>query len=242
MASSSRLDSSKLNSKLLDKGFVAEVNEPIFKSITVANANGRLIDRSTDTEAKILNNVATQLGNNSKASGNIILFTEREPCVSCTMNIEKFRKKYPNVSLNIVDSNGHLYTPNRRGTVSEMNKPSYFDIRLDVLEAFYLFLIQKGYGMNMNCEDILGYLSYDYEEGYSKMNKIMIDVVIYALEGKISSSKHVFNKIKSNIIDNIQSLDFKLLIRLLPDDEKTELLSDLYLLSLIDISFRDQLL
>ena len=52
---------------------------------------------------------------------------------------------------------------------NNMNRPSYFETRLDVLEAFYSFLIQKGYGLNMNCEDVLGYLSYDYEEGYSKM-------------------------------------------------------------------------
>ena len=113
MASSSRLDTSKLSNSLMEKGFVAQVDKPTFKSFTVANANGRLIDRSTDTEAKILNNVAAQLGNNSKATGRITLFTEREPCVSCSINIDQFRKKYPNIDLNIVDSNGYLYTPNK---------------------------------------------------------------------------------------------------------------------------------
>lgn len=126
--------------------------------------------------------------------------------------------------------------------VNKLNKPSYFEIRLDVLEAFYLFLIQKGYGLNMNYEDVLGYLAYDYEDGYSKMDKIMIDLVIYALEGKISNSNVVFNKIKKNIVDNIKSYDFKLLIGLLSNNERVELLSDLHILKFIDSETRDKLL
>lgn len=61
-----------------------------------------------------LNNVAAQLGNNTSAKGTINLFTERPPCVSCSINIDQFRQKYPNIQLNIVDSNGYLYTPNKR--------------------------------------------------------------------------------------------------------------------------------
>ena len=125
---------------------------------------------------------------------------------------------------------------------NNMNRPSYFETRLDVLEAFYSFLIQKGYGLNMNCEDVLGYLSYDYEEGYSNMDRIMIDLVIYALEGKISNSKKTFDKIKKDIVENIKSNEFKLLIGLLPSDERSEFLSDLYILDFINVELRDQLL
>lgn len=123
-----------------------------------------------------------------------------------------------------------------------MNKPSYFDTRLDVLEAFYLFLIQKGYGMNNSCEEVMGYLSYDYEEGYSTINKIMIDVVIYALEGKICNSKDVLDKIKVRIFENLKSYDFRLLLGLLPDNEKFEFLSDLYLLKFINKEDIDKLM
>ena len=99
--------------QLLEKGFVGKVENPIFESMTINNSKGIPINRSTDTEAKILNNIANQLGNNSNAKGSITLFTEREPCASCAINIDQFRKKYPNIDLNIVDSNGYLYTPNK---------------------------------------------------------------------------------------------------------------------------------
>ena len=112
MASSSKLESPK--PQLLEKGFVGKVENPIFKSMTINNSAGIPINRSTDTEAKILNNIANQLGNNSNVKGTITLFTEREPCASCTINIDQFRKKYPNINLNIVDSNGYLYTPKKR--------------------------------------------------------------------------------------------------------------------------------
>jgi len=45
-------------------GFVGLVPE-IFTSTIVPSANGTLIDRVTDSEAKILNNVAIQLGDNT---------------------------------------------------------------------------------------------------------------------------------------------------------------------------------
>lgn len=86
MASSSKLESPK--PQLLEKGFVGKVENPIFKSMTINNSAGIPINRSTDTEAKILNNIANQLGNNSNVKGTITLFTEREPCASCTINID----------------------------------------------------------------------------------------------------------------------------------------------------------
>ncbi|MEG6548461.1 deaminase domain-containing protein [Acinetobacter bereziniae] len=112
MASSSKLESPK--PQLVEKGFVGKIDNSIFESMTINNSKGIPINRSTDTEAKILNNIANQLGNNSNAKGTITLFTEREPCASCTINIDQFRRKYPNINLNIVDSNGYLYTPNKR--------------------------------------------------------------------------------------------------------------------------------
>lgn len=112
MASSSKLESPK--PQLVEKGFVGKIDNSIFESMTIKNSKGIPINRSTDTEAKILNNIANQLGNNSNAKGRITLFTECKPCASCTINIDQFRRKYPNINLNIVDSNGYLYTPNKR--------------------------------------------------------------------------------------------------------------------------------
>lgn len=112
MASSSKLGSPK--PQLVNKGFVGNVDNPIFESMIINNSKGIPINRSTDTEAKILNNIANQLGNNTKATGSITLFTERQPYASCSTNMDQFRKKYPNIDLNIVDSNGCLYTPKRK--------------------------------------------------------------------------------------------------------------------------------
>ncbi|WP_076893414.1 deaminase domain-containing protein, partial [Burkholderia pseudomallei] len=56
----------------------------------------------------ILNNVAAQLGDNTSVSGVINLFTERPPCTSCSNVIQQFQNKYPNIKINVMDSNGVL--------------------------------------------------------------------------------------------------------------------------------------
>lgn len=58
-------------------------------------------DRKWDTEAKILEEIALLLGDNTAISGKIDLFTERMPCPSCNDVIFAFRQKYPNIKLNI---------------------------------------------------------------------------------------------------------------------------------------------
>ena len=45
-----------------------------------------------------------------------------------------------------------------------------------------------------------------------------------------------------HIVENIKSNEFKLLIGLLPSDERSEFLSDLYILDFINVELRDQLL
>ena len=119
MAASSKLQKGDLDKRVdtLGKaGFVAQVEKPTFSAFTVEDARGRTIHRSVDTENKILNNIAAQLGNNTNAKGTINLFTEREPCLSCSMNISQFRQRYPNIELKIIDSSGNLYTPKKKGT------------------------------------------------------------------------------------------------------------------------------
>ncbi|VDO08772.1 unnamed protein product, partial [Brugia timori] len=66
-------------------GFVGEVPET-FASSTVPTDSTRpfLLNRSIDSEAKILNNIAVQLGENTSAKGVVNLFTERAPCLSCS--------------------------------------------------------------------------------------------------------------------------------------------------------------
>jgi filamentous hemagglutinin len=95
-------------------GFVGQVPE-IFPSTIVSSANGTLIDRVVDSEAKILNNIAVQLGDNTSVTGTINLFTERPPCSSCSNVIDLFKLKYPGIAVNIFDNAGKLILPTKSG-------------------------------------------------------------------------------------------------------------------------------
>jgi The BURPS668_1122 family of deaminases len=55
------------------------------------------IDRDIDSEYKILDNIAGQLGDNRAASGRVNLISERPPCPSCQGVIQQFQARYPNV-------------------------------------------------------------------------------------------------------------------------------------------------
>ena len=64
-------------------------------------------DRGVDTESKILEEIAHELGFNKfkvdeSVTGTIYVFTERKPCLSCEGVINKFKKMFPNVNLYVV--------------------------------------------------------------------------------------------------------------------------------------------
>ncbi|MED4454353.1 deaminase domain-containing protein [Metabacillus fastidiosus] len=87
--------------------------EPVFKAKKVDPDNARVDTpeaylRDYDTEYKILNDIASQLGNNKYAKGTINLFTERLTCQSCTDVIMDFRKQYPNITVNILTNDGKV--------------------------------------------------------------------------------------------------------------------------------------
>ncbi len=111
MAASSRIANPTLEQQAL--GFVGQVTE-VFPSSVVPLPNGFPLLREVDSEAKILNNVATQLGNNTSATGTINLLTERAPCASCSNVIQQFQAKYPNIKVNVLD-NGGVIPPTRKG-------------------------------------------------------------------------------------------------------------------------------
>ena len=97
-------------------GFVGQVPETFPSSVVpTAGATPVQLLRTVDSEAKILNNVAGQLGDNTSATGTINLFTERPPCDSCSNVIDMFRNKYPNITLNVFDNNGVLIPPTKKG-------------------------------------------------------------------------------------------------------------------------------
>lgn len=77
-----------------------------FKYESLPSTAGRLIQRNTDSEYKILDNLADRLGNNVSAKGIVTIFTERPACGSCLGVIEQFQQKYPGIEVNILDNNG----------------------------------------------------------------------------------------------------------------------------------------
>jgi The BURPS668_1122 family of deaminases len=96
-------------------GFVGEVPETFSSTALPTGSNPPfMLSRAGDSEAKILNNIAAKLGNNTSATGTINLITERAPCASCSNIIEKFKAKYPNINLNVFDNGGANIPPTRK--------------------------------------------------------------------------------------------------------------------------------
>lgn len=114
MAASSKLDVPTVAQT--SNGFVGLVPETFPSSVVpTGGASPVQLLRSVDSEAKILNNVAAQLGDNTAATGTINLLTERAPCSSCSNVIDLFRAKYPNVRINVFDNSGKVIPPTKKG-------------------------------------------------------------------------------------------------------------------------------
>ncbi|MFS0814980.1 deaminase domain-containing protein [Peribacillus phoenicis] len=67
--------------------------------------------RDSDTEYKILNDIAFRIGDNTQVSGDIKLFTELDTCTSCNRVIAEVSAKYPNISLEVIHNNGERIKP-----------------------------------------------------------------------------------------------------------------------------------
>ncbi|MEH7469859.1 deaminase domain-containing protein, partial [Priestia megaterium] len=67
---------------------------PMFKATEAVGKEGESYLRNTDTEYKILNDIASRLGENTQATGKIKLFTELDTCDSCSKVIAEFAAKY----------------------------------------------------------------------------------------------------------------------------------------------------
>ncbi|MED1948092.1 MULTISPECIES: deaminase domain-containing protein [Brevibacillus] len=59
-------------------------------------------DRATDTEFKILNEIATKLGENKEAVGKIKMYTDLDCCPSCSNVIGQFKEKYPKIEIEVI--------------------------------------------------------------------------------------------------------------------------------------------
>ncbi|WP_051411155.1 deaminase domain-containing protein [Acetivibrio clariflavus] len=95
--------------------YIQNEADRLFTTYFVKDAN-----RAVDTEAKILEQIASELGAAKSADGNINwgstsskgimnLFTELEPCPSCYGVMQQFRKHYPNITINIIWKYPYIY-------------------------------------------------------------------------------------------------------------------------------------
>ncbi|WP_334073959.1 MULTISPECIES: deaminase domain-containing protein [Paenibacillus] len=88
-------------------------DNPIFKATEAPNSRGRETLRDDDTEFKILNNIAKDLGDKPEIKGKITLFTEKDTCGSCNYIISQFKEKYPNIEIEVVHNRKIEITPIR---------------------------------------------------------------------------------------------------------------------------------
>ncbi|MED5596360.1 two-partner secretion domain-containing protein [Janthinobacterium sp. P210006] len=88
-----------------EKGLVGKGGGNFFAQ-KIENVSGRSIDRITDSEYKILDNIADILGSNFSTNGRVKILTERPACDSCLGVVEQFMKKYPNIKVEVVDNRG----------------------------------------------------------------------------------------------------------------------------------------
>ncbi|MBJ9902310.1 hypothetical protein [Acinetobacter bereziniae] len=121
-----------------------------------------------------------------------------------------------------------------------MDKLSYNDLRLGVLDDFYQEMLNYGHQYNAQYETVLGHLIYEYEEGFSNVEIIIIEFVIYAIAGKFVSEK-VSKRLRDDLVDKLNTVEFKLLLNVLSFEDKTNFLHDLLLLNFIDEDTRNHL-
>jgi filamentous hemagglutinin len=84
-----------------------------FSFLELPNTVGKSVSRNTDSEYKILDNIADKLGNNPNATGTIKIVTERPACDSCLDVAKQFTARYPNIELQIFDNNGVALLPKK---------------------------------------------------------------------------------------------------------------------------------
>jgi len=92
--------STSKGAELGDFSYLKPESERMFSTYVEAGKPGAEYSRFHDTEVKILEDIASQIDNPS-IQGTINLFTEAPACQSCTNVIFEFRRKFPNIKLNI---------------------------------------------------------------------------------------------------------------------------------------------
>jgi hypothetical protein len=80
---------------------------PVFKATDAPNKEGVWYPRDSDTEYKILNQIASELKGKTDTVGTIKLFTELDTCLSCNRVIAEFTSKYKNITVEVIHNNGN---------------------------------------------------------------------------------------------------------------------------------------
>lgn len=88
------------------------------------NINTTNWDRSCDSEAKILQYIASKYNPNS--TGEILLYTKLEPCLSCDYHIIQFMKLYKHIELRVYYE---LKYPSETRKIEGSNKKLIYAIR-----------------------------------------------------------------------------------------------------------------
>ncbi|WP_254438187.1 deaminase domain-containing protein [Paenibacillus sp. DCT19] len=96
------------NPNLMDFSFKPlKPNKPKYEAQKAVDDDGIPYLRDDDTEYKIINDIALKLNGNYNAKGTIKLFTEKDTCASCNSIINKFKKDFPNIDIEVIHNNGN---------------------------------------------------------------------------------------------------------------------------------------
>ncbi|MDM5154714.1 deaminase domain-containing protein [Bacillus sp. DX1.1] len=95
------------------EGFSSKPKNPKYEAQEAKNADGVSYLRNQDYEYKIINDIASRLGDNHNAKGKIKLFTEKDTCDSCNSIISQFKKDYPNIEIEVIHNDGKPIPPKK---------------------------------------------------------------------------------------------------------------------------------
>ena len=108
---------------------------------------------------------------------------------------------------------------------------SYMDFRLDVLDDFYLCLVQNK--NSLSYEEVLYQVSYNFESGFSDIEVFLVDFILYILCNGLKSTHNFAEKLEKNLFKTVNSEFFRSLLRQIIEKDRGNLLHDLYLAKLI---------
>ncbi|MEQ3592991.1 deaminase domain-containing protein [Bacillus albus] len=108
---SSKIDEFKGNLEEKVPEISLKLNEPIFEASLAPGKDGKPYMRDSDTEYKILNEIALKLGDDVNVTGKIKLFTVLDTCDSCSKVVAEFANKYKNIKLEVIRNNGERLKP-----------------------------------------------------------------------------------------------------------------------------------